>query len=758
MGGFNSIEELKGSEEIRNLIKESINSVYEMQEEYHKNIKEVKSVDVSSEVIGNNVVNSGGGVMIGKGEGINISQNINLETELQTVYYANFLSRTKEPIVSMISLDMVNVDTKDNSEAEMPNYYDPEYVMNMLGFNVESAEFDFDNDRIKYKVNYGGLADTVKTDAIKAYNEANAENADNKLINEKNESKRDYYLDLEEKQKALTLELRKYIFEHPDIEIATDKTVMDYRTKISEMEEELKSEDAKYFPFYKVEDITDDLMERLESEIAEYNKKMDEIVDRDRLEKTPILTELRIKLQQEVDRKNFAKMDEDLAAWRLSKNDLFNKNKEAVLKEKGIDVNAESDAKGDAKDNPLGKASTEARDKNLGKASGDAKGNTPGAIDVGTSVSTPKGNASGNTSNAAQEQTPSISYDEIIYHPHNDPLREPANDAEKEVREIYKLLTDSIATQEDCDKNIHALENQILAVDDSTEYMEVVYDWQSMRDAKIKYKHLLTDYKNATGDEYEYMSFSDLYDMLTSGYVSHLTEKIHNITEEVQNITTNIQRATYNYSQNIISIEGNLEDVNLKQNSTAVQKMIDDFNFLRENIKDMSNNVNTDSSTVTNANTESNGSQNSSETSKQEGNSNTETKQSSGSSWKVVLGVVLAVAAVALFIVVFCIFKFYSGKVKMGLGAVNYATGAMSSAADTAAGMVNQGLEQFKAMSKATSKAFVSSLKEKPKVTRTEVEENLLPEDFDELDPKDKLKIAKAYNLIKDKQKDQQRA
>lgn len=754
MGGFNSIEELKGSEEIRNLIKESINSVYEMQEEYHKNIKEVKSVDVSSEVIGNNVVNSGNGVMIGKGDGINISQNINLETELQTVYYANFLSRTKEPIVSMISLDMVNVDTKDNSEAEMPNYYNPEYVMNMLGFNVESAEFDFDNDRIKYKVNYGGLANTVKTDAIKAYNEANAENANNKLINEKNESKRDYYLDLEEKQKALTLELRKYIFEHPEIEIETDETVKDYRTKINQMEEELNSDDAKYFPFYKVEDITDDLMERLESEIVECDKKVNEIIERDRLEKNPLLTELRIKIQQEVDRKNFAEMDEDLAKWRLSKNELFNKNKEAVLKEKGIDVNAESDAKGntkgnassDAKDNPLGKASTEARDEALGVSKG--------TIDVGSTVSTPKGNTSGNASNSTQEQTPSISYDEIIYHPHNNPSREPANDAEKELREIYKLLTDSITTQEDCDKNMHALENQIIVVDDSTEYMEAIHEWQSMRNAKINYNHLLTDYKNATGDEYEYMSFSDLYDMLTSGYVSHLTEKIHNITEEVQNIATNIQRATYNYSQNIISIEGNLEDVNLEQNSTAIQKMIDEFNFLRENIKDMSNNVNTDSSTVTNANTESNGSQNSSETSNQEENSKTETKQSSGSSWKLWLGIGISIVVIVFLIIGIIVIKFYIGRAKMGLGAVNYATGALGSATGAAAGIVNQALEQFK----ETSKAFTSSLKGKPEVTKAEVEENLLPEDFDKLDTDDKVKIARAYKLIKDKQEDQQSA
>lgn len=722
MGGFNSIEELKSSEEIRNLIKEAINSVYEMQEEYHKNIKEVKSIDVSSEVIGNNVVNSGSGVMIGKGEGINISQNINLETELQTVYYANFLSRTKEPIVSMISLDMLNVDKKDNSESEMPNYYDPEYVMNMLGFNVESAEFDFDNDRIKYKVNYGGLAEKVKTDAIEAYKKANAENANNKRVNEKNEGKRDYYLDQEEKQKTLILELKQYIYEHPEIDIQTDKTVLDYNTKISKIEEELKSDDAKYYPFYKTEDITDDLMERLDAEIEKYNNKMNDIIERDKVVKNPVLTDLRIKVQKEVDRKNFASMDADLAIWRLSKNELFNKNKESLLKDKGIDI-SNNGANGGAND---------------GANDGDK-----GTVSIDSSVNSPPKTLTGSSNNVA---LPTISYEDVIYYPHNDPSREPANDAEREIRDIYKTYTDSIAIQEECDKNIHALENQILVVDDNSDYMEVVYEWQSMRDAKINFNHLLEDYKNATGDEYEYMSFATLYDMLTSGYVSHLTEKIHNITEEVHNITTNIQRSTYNYSQNIISIDGNLEDVNLKQNSTAIQKMIDDFNFLRENIKDMSNNVNTDSSTITNANTESNTSQNSSENSNQEGSSNSETKQSSGSSWKLWLGFGLLIAVVVFFIVVYLIFKFYSGRVKMGLGAVNYATGMANSASGVAAGIVNQALEQFKAM----SKAFASSLTPDTPVTKAEIEEKLDPDDFDGLGKDVKKNIARAYGLMKD--------
>lgn len=200
MGGYNSIEELKNDENIRNLIKESINSIYDMQNEYHENVKEVTKIDVDSDVIGTNEVNSGGGVMIGSGnDGINISQSTNLQTEMQTMYYGNFLSKNDEPIVQLVSSDLLNITQKDNSENEMPNFYDPIYIMTLLGFNVKYAEFDFENDRIKYIIDYGSAKNQIDEQTVQEYEKMNDEQNEHKNHNEKYKVKRKYLLDIQDK-------------------------------------------------------------------------------------------------------------------------------------------------------------------------------------------------------------------------------------------------------------------------------------------------------------------------------------------------------------------------------------------------------------------------------------------------------------------------------------------------------------------------------------------------------------------------------
>lgn len=155
MGNINSMEELKNSEEIKNLVKESIKTIYSMQNEYKSKIESEVMINVKSDNIGSNNVSSGGGVMIGKGDkGINIKQIGNVQTEMQTVYYSNFLSKSgKSPIVKLICSDMLEMTDKDNFDEEMPNFYDPIYIMTMLGFNVKNAEFDFDKGVIRYEIN-----------------------------------------------------------------------------------------------------------------------------------------------------------------------------------------------------------------------------------------------------------------------------------------------------------------------------------------------------------------------------------------------------------------------------------------------------------------------------------------------------------------------------------------------------------------------------------------------------------------------------
>ena len=207
MGQFNSIEELKNDATIRNLIKESINAIFDMQEEYHENIKEVTNVNTSATMVGDNTVTSGGGVMIGSGKnGITINQNTNLETVMKTMYFGNFLSKRKEPIVQLVSSDMMNMSSKDNSEEEMPNWYDPVYVMGMLGIPVKSAEFDFENKGIKYVVDHGEAKEQVDEANIKEYERMNEEQEEHKKHNEKYAVLREKLLGLKDKLKQLNKE------------------------------------------------------------------------------------------------------------------------------------------------------------------------------------------------------------------------------------------------------------------------------------------------------------------------------------------------------------------------------------------------------------------------------------------------------------------------------------------------------------------------------------------------------------------------
>ena len=117
MGGYSSIEDLKNDSNIRSIIEKSINTIYEMQNNYHENIREVKYIDTSSSVIGDNTVDSGGGVIIGTGDdGVVITQTTNIQTVMQTMYYANFLSKNTEPIVSLRTSEFLNMTDKNNMD------------------------------------------------------------------------------------------------------------------------------------------------------------------------------------------------------------------------------------------------------------------------------------------------------------------------------------------------------------------------------------------------------------------------------------------------------------------------------------------------------------------------------------------------------------------------------------------------------------------------------------------------------------------
>lgn len=151
MGSYNSIDDLQNDPELERMIREAIDSIFTMEDRYHEEVKEVSKQSVTSTQAASN--NIKGMIVAGPGTTIALKQSNKLETIMKTSYYSNILSASNgKPEVKLIASDMLKITSKNNADKEMPNFYDPTYIMNSLGYDVSAAEFDFDSQVIRYKI------------------------------------------------------------------------------------------------------------------------------------------------------------------------------------------------------------------------------------------------------------------------------------------------------------------------------------------------------------------------------------------------------------------------------------------------------------------------------------------------------------------------------------------------------------------------------------------------------------------------------
>lgn len=150
MGNYTSIEDLKNDPMLTDAIRKAINSVMTIESKYHEEVKEVKKSTVSSANIGTNILK--GMQIAGLGTQIKVSQTSKSETILKTSYYANVLSKDNgKPEVKLIVSDLLNMTEKDNTENEMPNFFDPVKLCEIIGYRATEAYFDFDKQELVYK-------------------------------------------------------------------------------------------------------------------------------------------------------------------------------------------------------------------------------------------------------------------------------------------------------------------------------------------------------------------------------------------------------------------------------------------------------------------------------------------------------------------------------------------------------------------------------------------------------------------------------
>lgn len=795
MGGYSSIEDLKNDATIRDLIKEAINSVYEMQEQYKESVKEVTKIDVDSDVIGTNDVSSGGGVMIGKGDkGITISQSTNLQTEMQTMYYGNFLSNNDEPIVQFVSLDMLDVTKKDNSESEMPNFYDPVYVMTSLGYNVSYAEFDFENNRIKYSIDYGGAKDQMNEQSIEEFERMNEVQAENKSHNEKYKVQRKHLLEVQKKLEKVKEEYNKLfekgegavkgtdilsveseisfaqqnvdkdvtdlqsnylvkkkikkkkekneikldpkveeklnivkentiykdnietikkayveaakkedkeLTEEKALEQLTDNTILSlfnsfmsdeeeskkliekyteekltefskaiteymqsyndymqslfltvikeclaneansddddykdlesldkkYRSDINTLNElkvkhqqlsnqyqkenpdiseqiktlseeikkynlELSSSDAlaalKYYEYYDTDPITDELITKMNKDIDKYKDLMDENMSLD-----PNLMELQTKSSKLYEAQTFAQMDADYAQTQIQNNKAYQNNLKKLTE--GL-----SDENNEMKRIKAQITSTETYKKAYIEYTKDMYDIQKEYVTISEIVNFSKDPKLLTLYTAYTEEREkyqnSITLYTIVHYSNKDNSKE---DVEK-LKKLYETYTENTNAAKDYKAQYEEIQQQLDRSDENAAYMKYSKQYQSLRTAKTKFENALQGFKTANGEDFEYKTFDELYNILVSGYAANINEKITNIREKVTNIETNISRSTYNYAQNKITIKTALEDANLKQNNTSIQKMYDGFETLVKDTEKLLANDKISKSTKTN--------------------------------------------------------------------------------------------------------------------------------------------------------------
>lgn len=213
MGGtYSSIEDLKNDEDFRNMIKEAIKGSIEETNEYQKTVKKVEQVSAKAQQIGSNTVNSYGHAVLGNADkgGINITQKTNLSSVIKTLHIANYLSAEtqKNPVVQVVASDMLGLSKEDSFEKELPNWYDPKYILEMLGYRIREAKFNWEESKIEYSLDPGEeQSQSYKDNVKKSFDDRQEQHKQNKIWNENHAVVREFY----NKKKAKVDELQKQL-------------------------------------------------------------------------------------------------------------------------------------------------------------------------------------------------------------------------------------------------------------------------------------------------------------------------------------------------------------------------------------------------------------------------------------------------------------------------------------------------------------------------------------------------------------------
>ena len=207
-GNYSDISDMTNDTELRELIKNAIKGSIDEANEYHQMESKIEKVDTKAHQVALNDVNSGGYVILGSAnKPMNIKQSIKAESVVRTLHVANYISKQKEPIVQLVTCDLSGITQSDAAEKELPKWYDAKYVLEMLGYRVKDAEFDFENNRITYHLSVSDNDEEYIEQVRSAFENTQLQQRINHDWNENHAMMRAYYLSRQDELDALKARL-----------------------------------------------------------------------------------------------------------------------------------------------------------------------------------------------------------------------------------------------------------------------------------------------------------------------------------------------------------------------------------------------------------------------------------------------------------------------------------------------------------------------------------------------------------------------
>ena len=206
---YSSVEDLKNDATLRKMIENAIKGSIEQAREYQEQVTKVTIVDSKAHQIGSNYIYTDDYPLLGSPETpITFKQTTNATSVVKTNYLFSYFNKYPDKITQAIAYDSAGLSEKSSTDTDLSNWYDPKSIIEMLGYTVDEARFNFDKYGIEYKLLVAGMtSEEYKKQVQEEYDTTESARAIKRQWNQTYQVSYEFYKDKQDQLDALNEKL-----------------------------------------------------------------------------------------------------------------------------------------------------------------------------------------------------------------------------------------------------------------------------------------------------------------------------------------------------------------------------------------------------------------------------------------------------------------------------------------------------------------------------------------------------------------------